>query len=151
MRLSFDDKESFMDVAESLRFDNPPSDPSTLREVGSKDSFPGTFPAIDSTSVVILSSAHCLSQSPWAISAYISSEFHLATTHPLPILRLVIILASWNYLYLSSSLVIQFCLSGRFFRLASIKIGWCSINLWVFPLPAWVLIGSGICTYFGKI
>ena len=49
MRLSFDDKESFMDVAESLRFDNPPSDPSTLREVGSRDSFPGTFPAIDST------------------------------------------------------------------------------------------------------
>lgn len=27
MRLSFDDKESFMEAVESLRFNNPPSDP----------------------------------------------------------------------------------------------------------------------------
>jgi hypothetical protein len=35
MRLSFDDEESFKDVLESLRFDNPPSDPSSLGRVGS--------------------------------------------------------------------------------------------------------------------
>jgi hypothetical protein len=29
MRLSFDDKESFMEAAGSLRFNNPPSDPNT--------------------------------------------------------------------------------------------------------------------------
>jgi hypothetical protein len=35
MRLSFDDKESFMDAAGSLRFNNPPSDPNTDQQVGS--------------------------------------------------------------------------------------------------------------------
>ena len=47
MRLSFDDKESFMEAAGSLRFNNPPSDPSASREVGSTDSqtLPGKFPA----------------------------------------------------------------------------------------------------------
>ena len=54
MKLSFYDNESFMEVAGSLRFNNPPSDPSTVREVGSTtDSqaqpLPGEFPAIDST------------------------------------------------------------------------------------------------------
>jgi hypothetical protein len=38
MRLSFDDGDSFKEVVGSLRFDNPPSDPSsvalTLQEVG---------------------------------------------------------------------------------------------------------------------
>ena len=51
MRLSFDDKESFMEVAGSLRFNNPPSDPSVSQEMGTTDSqaLPGKFPAIDST------------------------------------------------------------------------------------------------------
>jgi hypothetical protein len=35
MRLSFDDKESFMEAAAgSLRFYNPPSDPNTDQQVG---------------------------------------------------------------------------------------------------------------------
>ena len=51
MRLSFDDKESFMEAAGSLRFNNPPSDPSASQEVGSTDSetLPCKFPDIDST------------------------------------------------------------------------------------------------------
>ena len=51
MRLSFDDKESFMEAAGSLRFNNPPSDPSASQEVGSTDSetLQGKFPAFDST------------------------------------------------------------------------------------------------------
>jgi len=42
MRLSFDDKESFIETAGSLRFNNPPSDPNTLefRQVGSSSSMP---------------------------------------------------------------------------------------------------------------
>ena len=51
MRLSFDDKESFMEAAGSLRFNNPASDPSASQEVGSTDSqaLQGKFPAYDST------------------------------------------------------------------------------------------------------
>ena len=40
MKLSFDDKESFMEAAGSLRFNNPPSDPNTLQRMGSSDSMP---------------------------------------------------------------------------------------------------------------
>ena len=32
MKLSFDDKESFVEAVESLRFNNPPSDPSSESE-----------------------------------------------------------------------------------------------------------------------
>ena len=41
MKLSFDDEDSFKEVVESLRFNNPPSDPNSVteslqvREVGS--------------------------------------------------------------------------------------------------------------------
>jgi hypothetical protein len=35
MRFSFDDKESFMEAAGSLRFNNPPSDLNTHQQVGS--------------------------------------------------------------------------------------------------------------------
>ena len=35
MKLSFDDQESFKEAVESLRFDNPPSDPNTHQEMGS--------------------------------------------------------------------------------------------------------------------
>jgi hypothetical protein len=35
MRLSFDDKESFKEAAESLRFNNPPSELNSLQSVGS--------------------------------------------------------------------------------------------------------------------
>ena len=35
MKLSFDDKESFIEAAESLRFKNTPSDPDTLQGIGS--------------------------------------------------------------------------------------------------------------------
>ena len=35
MRLSFDDKESFKEASESLRFNNPPSDQNTQRRMGS--------------------------------------------------------------------------------------------------------------------
>jgi len=38
MRLSFDDHESFMEAAGSLRLNNPPSDPNTLQRVGSSSS-----------------------------------------------------------------------------------------------------------------
>ena len=39
MRLSFDDKESFKEAAGSLlRFNNPPSDTSTLQKMGSSSS-----------------------------------------------------------------------------------------------------------------
>jgi hypothetical protein len=42
MRLSFDDEESFKEAVESLRFNNPPSDPNSvalaLQEVGSNSS-----------------------------------------------------------------------------------------------------------------
>ena len=59
MWLSFDDKESFVDVAGSLRFNNPPSNPSILGEVGSTDNqvlpgVPGKFSAIDSTLCCVL-------------------------------------------------------------------------------------------------
>jgi hypothetical protein len=40
MRLSFDNKESFMEAAGSLRFNNPPSDPNSTHqqlEVGSSN------------------------------------------------------------------------------------------------------------------
>ena len=40
MNLSFDDKESFIEAAGSLRFDNPPSDPNTLQGMGSSGSIP---------------------------------------------------------------------------------------------------------------
>jgi hypothetical protein len=40
MRLSFDDKESFKEAVESLRFNNPPSDPNTDQQVGSTSSMP---------------------------------------------------------------------------------------------------------------
>ena len=40
MRLSFDDKESLMEVAGSLRFNNPPSDPNSLGQVGSTSILP---------------------------------------------------------------------------------------------------------------
>ena len=35
MRLSFDDEQSFKETVGSLRFNNPPSDPNTLQEMGS--------------------------------------------------------------------------------------------------------------------
>jgi hypothetical protein len=40
MKLSFDDKESFVEAAESLRFNNPPcpSDSYALQRMGSEDS-----------------------------------------------------------------------------------------------------------------
>jgi hypothetical protein len=40
MKLSFDDKESFIEAAGSLRFNNPPSDPSpntTHQQVGTQE------------------------------------------------------------------------------------------------------------------
>jgi hypothetical protein len=37
MRLSFDDKESFMEAAGSLRFNNPQSDPNTHQRVGTQE------------------------------------------------------------------------------------------------------------------
>ena len=40
MKLSFDDQESFKEAVESLRFDNPPSDPNTPQEMGSSGSMP---------------------------------------------------------------------------------------------------------------
>ena len=35
MRLSFEDEESFKEAAESLRFNNPPSDPNTVENSSS--------------------------------------------------------------------------------------------------------------------
>ena len=40
MRLSFDDEESFKEAAESLRFNNPPSDRDTHQQMGSSGSMP---------------------------------------------------------------------------------------------------------------
>ena len=40
MNLSFHDKESFMEAAGSLRFNNPPSDPNSLQRMGSSDRMP---------------------------------------------------------------------------------------------------------------
>ena len=44
MRLSFDDEESFKEAASaglgSLKFNNPPSDPDLLQQVGSSSSMP---------------------------------------------------------------------------------------------------------------
>ena len=40
MRLSNDDKESFKEAIESLKFNNPPSDPGSLQQVGSSSSMP---------------------------------------------------------------------------------------------------------------
>ena len=40
MRSSFDDNESSMEDAGSLRFNNPPSDPDTLQGMGSSGSTP---------------------------------------------------------------------------------------------------------------
>ena len=40
MRLSFDDNESFKEAVGSLRFNNPPSDPNTLQQMGSSGSMP---------------------------------------------------------------------------------------------------------------
>ena len=40
MRLSFDDEESFKEAVESLRFNNPPSDPNSQEQFGSSNSMP---------------------------------------------------------------------------------------------------------------
>ena len=40
MRLSFEDEESFKEAVGSLRFNNPPSDPNSLQQVGSSSSMP---------------------------------------------------------------------------------------------------------------
>ena len=40
MRLSFDDDESFKEAVESLRFNNPPSDPDAHQRMGSSGSMP---------------------------------------------------------------------------------------------------------------
>jgi hypothetical protein len=40
MRLSFNDKESFMEAAESLHFNNPPSDPNAFQQLGRSGSVP---------------------------------------------------------------------------------------------------------------
>ena len=40
MRLSFDDEESFKEAAGSLRFNNPPSDSSSLQQMESKGIMP---------------------------------------------------------------------------------------------------------------
>ena len=40
MRLSFNDKESFEEAVESLRFNNPPSVPNSLQQMGSSSSMP---------------------------------------------------------------------------------------------------------------
>ena len=41
MGLSYDDEESFNEFVESLRFNNPPSDPDSLQGVGSSSTMPG--------------------------------------------------------------------------------------------------------------
>ena len=38
MRLSFDDKETFNEALESLRFNNPASDPNAQQQMGSSNS-----------------------------------------------------------------------------------------------------------------
>ena len=38
MRLSFDDEESFKEAVESLRFNNPASDPNAEQQMGSRNS-----------------------------------------------------------------------------------------------------------------
>ena len=40
MRLSFEDEESFKEAVESLRFNNPPSDPNAHQQIGSGNSLP---------------------------------------------------------------------------------------------------------------
>jgi hypothetical protein len=40
MKLSFDDKESFKEAAESLCYNNPPSETSTFRQMGSSSMSP---------------------------------------------------------------------------------------------------------------
>ena len=40
MRLSFDDEESFKEAVESLRFNNPASDPNEQQQMGSSNSVP---------------------------------------------------------------------------------------------------------------
>ena len=40
MRLSFNDEESFEEAIESLRFNNPPSDPNSQQQMGSINSMP---------------------------------------------------------------------------------------------------------------
>ena len=40
MRLSFNDEESFEEAIESLRFNNPPSDPNSQQQMGSSNSMP---------------------------------------------------------------------------------------------------------------
>ena len=40
MKLSFDDEESFKEAVESLRFNNPASDPNAEQQMGSRNSVP---------------------------------------------------------------------------------------------------------------
>ena len=40
MRLSFEDEESFKEAVESLRFNNPLSDPNAQQQMGSRNSMP---------------------------------------------------------------------------------------------------------------
>ena len=40
MKLSFDDEESFKEAVESLRFNNPASDPNAQQQMGSSNSVP---------------------------------------------------------------------------------------------------------------
>ena len=40
MRLSFEDKETFKEAVESLRFNNPSSDPNAQHQMGSRNSMP---------------------------------------------------------------------------------------------------------------
>ena len=40
MSLSFDDEDSFVEAAGSLCFNNPPSDPNSLQQVGSSNNTP---------------------------------------------------------------------------------------------------------------
>ena len=40
MKLSFDDEESFKEAAGSLRFNNPPSDPSIHQQMGNSGNMP---------------------------------------------------------------------------------------------------------------
>ena len=47
MKLSFDDKESFKETVESLRFNNPPSDPNAQQQMGSSSNSVPAVPLED--------------------------------------------------------------------------------------------------------
>ena len=53
MGLSYDDEDSFNESVESLRFNNPPSDPDSHQGVGSSSSMPAEEGNEDDTNIIL--------------------------------------------------------------------------------------------------